>query len=204
LKNQVTVFLINMNKFIKSLTVFVLTLSSLFVVSSSLFVNTAKAVCPVCTVAVVAGLGISEELGIDDVVTSIWIGGLILSASFWTIDWIEKSKYREKIYKHICKFKCGMTENQALKFWTIFLMYLLVFVPLLFTKAVGVHGNTLWGVDKIILGTAVGSIMFAVGMWADKKVRKTRDGHQLFIFQKVVFPVLSLIISSLVFYFITK
>lgn len=193
-----------MNKSIKSLAIFALTLSSLFIVSSSVFVNTVKAVCPVCTVAVVAGLGISKELGIDDVVSSIWIGGLILSASFWTIDWIEKSKFREKIYKHICKFKCGMTENQALKFWAILLMYLLVFVPLFFTDAIGIAGNSLWGIDKIILGTSVGSVMFAVGMLVDKSVRKARDGRQLFPFQKVVFPVLSLIIASVVFYLITK
>lgn len=97
-----------------------------------------------------------------------------------------------------------MTENQALKFWTILLMYLLVFVPLFFTHTIGIARNTLWGVDKIVLGTAVGSIMFLLGMLIDKMIRKGRDGKQLFPFQKVVFPVLSLIISSLVFYFVTK
>src|SRR3990172_4136169 len=52
----------------------------------------ALAVCPVCTVAVGAGLGISRALGIDDTVTSVWIGGLILSMSFWLIDWLKKKK----------------------------------------------------------------------------------------------------------------
>jgi hypothetical protein len=183
---------------------FIFVLFSLFAINYSLFASAARAVCPVCTVAVVAGLGVSKELGIDDIVTSIWIGGLILSASFWTIDWIEKSKWREKIYKHVCRFKCGMTENQALKFWTILVMYALVFVPLLFTKTVGIVGNSLWGIDKIILGTGVGSVMFLVGMWIDKTIRKSRDGKQLFAFQKVVFPVVSLILSSLLFYFLTK
>jgi hypothetical protein len=183
---------------------FVLVLSLLFSISYFLTPPVAHAVCPVCTVAVVAGLGVSKELGIDDIVTSIWIGGLILSVSFWTIDWIEKSKWREKIYKHVCKFKCGMTENQALKFWTILLMYVLVFVPLLFTKTVGIVGNSLWGIDKIVLGTGVGSVMFLIGMWIDKTIRKSRDGKQLFVFQKVVFPVLALAISSLVFFLITK
>lgn len=97
-----------------------------------------------------------------------------------------------------------MTENQALKFWTILVMYGLVFVPLFFTHTIGIKGNSLWGIDKIILGTAVGSVAFLIGMWADKRVRKVRDGKQLFPFQKVVFPVLSLILSSLVFYLVTK
>lgn len=193
-----------MNRFLKSSAVFLFVLSFLFITGSFLPVNTVRAVCPVCTVAVVAGLGVSRQLGVDDIVTSIWIGGLILSASFWTIDWVEKSKFREKIYKHICKFKCGMTENQALKFWIILLMYGLVFVPLFFTHTIGISGNTFWGIDKIIFGTVVGSVMFSAGMWADRSVRKARDGKQLFPFQKVVFPVLSLIISSLVFYLVTK
>ena len=46
--------------------------------------------CPLCTVTVVAGLGISRLLGIDDVVSAIWIGALILSLSFVTIAWIAK------------------------------------------------------------------------------------------------------------------
>jgi hypothetical protein len=97
-----------------------------------------------------------------------------------------------------------MTENQALKFWTILVMYALVFVPLLFTKTIGITNNSLWGIDKIVLGTAIGSVMFLVGTWIDKTVRKDRDGKQLFQFQKVVFPVVSLIIASVVFYFLTK
>jgi hypothetical protein len=160
--------------------------------------------CPVCTVTVIAGLGVSRLLGIDDLITSLWIGGLILSLSFITIDWIEKSKWREKIYKHVCRFKCGMTENQALKFWVIFLMYALVVIPLLFNHTIGITGNTLWGIDKIFLGIVVGSVVFLIGIWADKSVRKSRDGRQLFHFQKVVFPVLSLILASVVGFILTK
>lgn len=160
--------------------------------------------CPVCTVTVAAGLGISRFFGIDDVVTSIWIGALVLSLSFITINWLEKSKFREKIYGLVCKFKCGMTEFQALKFWVIFLMYALTIIPLLLSHIIGIEGNTLWGVDKIILGIIFGSIFFLVGVRTDKYIRKIRDDRQLFHYQKVVFPVTSLLIISLVFYFITK
>lgn len=160
--------------------------------------------CPVCTVTVIAGLSISRLLGIDDLITSIWIGGLILSLSFVTIDWLEKSKWREKIYGMVCKFKCGMTEFQALKFWVIFLMYSLVVIPLFLNHTIGIKRNTLWGIDKIILGMVVGSIVFTLGILADKKVRKMRDGKQLIKFQKVIFPVLALLITSFIFWFILK
>jgi len=162
------------------------------------------AVCPVCTVAVVAGLGISRALGIDDIVTSIWIGGLILSSAFWTIDWIEKSKFREKIHGLTCKVRCGMTENQSLTFYVILAYYLLVFIPLTLDHTISKPGNVFWGIDKIVLGTAIGSIVFLKGIWIDKLIRKHRDGKVLFHFQKVILPVSMLIISSLIFYFITK
>jgi len=85
----------------------------------------------------------------------------------------------------------------------IILMYLLVLIPLKLDHSIGILRNRLWGIDKVILGTAIGSIAFLTGMWVDRKIKKVK-GKQLFIYQKVVFPVLGLIISSLVFYFVTK
>ena len=177
---------------------------SLYSVFTLLFPISAYAVCPVCTVAVVAGLGVSRALGIDDVVTSIWIGGLILSSAFWTIDWIEKSKFREKIHGLTCKVRCGMTENQSLTFYVILAYYLLVFIPLILDHTIGKPRNVFWGIDKIVLGTAIGSIVFLKGMWIDRLIRKHRDGKVLFHFQKVILPVSMLIISSLIFYLLTK
>lgn len=145
--------------------------------------------CPICTVTVIAGLGISRLLGIDDLITSIWIGGFILSFSFITIDWIGKKWPRLKV------------NNYQLPI--IVLMYLLVLVPLKLNHSIGIALNKLWGIDKIILGTFIGSIVFLIGIWADKKVRKMGGGKQLFIYQKVVFPVFSLILASVVFYFLT-
>ncbi|MCX6704477.1 MAG: hypothetical protein NTZ07_03490 [Candidatus Woesebacteria bacterium] len=172
----------------KLFAVFVLVLS-LLILNSSLLINTALAVCPVCTVAVIAGLGVSRALGIDDIVTSIWIGGLILSASFWLIDWMQKKWPKLKIVNY--------------KLLIVASMYLLVLIPLKLDQAIGIVLNRLWGIDKIILGVAIGSVTFLTGMWADRKVRKIK-GKQLFIYQKVIFPILALIVTSLIFYFITR
>ncbi len=143
--------------------------------------------CPVCTVTVVAGLGLSRLLGIDDLITSIWIGGFILSFSFITIDWLNKKWPKVKFGN-----------------WTVPItvsFYLLVLIPLKLNGSLGITGNTLWGIDKILLGTLVGSVAFLFGIWLDKKVRRTH-GKQLFNFQKVVFPVFSLIIVSVPFFFL--
>lgn len=145
--------------------------------------------CPVCTVTVIAGLGISRLLGIDDLVTSLWIGGFILSFSFVTINWINTRwpKFGAKRYTLI----------------TAILMYLLVLVPLKWNGSIGIAGNTLWGIDKILLGIGAGSIVFLIGIWADKKERKLKE-KILFPYQKVVFPVLGLILASVAAYLITK
>jgi hypothetical protein len=151
--------------------------------------------CPVCTVTVIAGLGISRLLGIDDLVSSIWIGGFILSFSFITIDWIKKRKW-------FVRFNSSSV-RQFISPAIIIAMYLFVLVPLKLSHTIGIALNRLWGIDKIILGTAIGSIAFLSGMWADKKVREVK-GKQLFIYQKVVFPILALIITSLIFFFVTR
>ena len=51
---------------------------------TAFIVPVAFAVCPVCTVAVGAGLEGARLLGVDDVITGIWAGGLTLSLFFWT------------------------------------------------------------------------------------------------------------------------
>jgi len=149
-----------------------------------IFTKATYAVCPICTVAVAAGLGLSRYLGIDDAVSSIWIGGLILSVSFWSINWLTKKKVNFK-YRNSLVFL----------FW-----YGLTLVPLQLTGIMGHPFNTILGIDKILFGTAVGSVFFLLGIWADKKVREKR-GKQLFLYQKVVFPVVALAIISLVIYY---
>lgn len=147
--------------------------------------------CPICTVTVIAGLGVSRLLGIDDIISSLWIGGLILSFSFVTINWIVKRWPKFKIL------------DSRFKIPFIAAMYLLVLIPLFLNHSIGILRNRLWGIDKIILGVIIGSVVFLVGTWADKKVRRVK-GKQLFPFQKVIFPTVALIITSLVFYFITR
>jgi hypothetical protein len=145
--------------------------------------------CPVCTVGVVAGLGISRLLGIDDTVTSIWIGAFILSFSFITIDWIAKRWPRLRSAYYLLP--------------ATILMYLFVLVPLYLNHSIGLVYNRLWGFDKIILGVFIGSMAFLAGVLADKKVRKIR-GKQLFNYQKVIFPLLALIIASATTYLVTR
>ena len=145
------------------------------------------AVCPVCTVAVGAGLGISRWLGIDDTVVGVWIGGLILSSGFWLSNFIGKKGIK---IRH-------------LDFISTFLMFVFVIPPLYWSHFIGINGNTFWGVDKILLGILFGSFVFLLGVWLDRWLRNKNNGKVFIYYQKVIVPVFLLTLTSFIFYLLT-
>lgn len=173
---------------------FILSILALFFIHYSLFPAPASAICPVCTIAVGAGLGISRWLGIDDAVSGVWVGGIILSSTFWFIDWLEKKNFKSLSFYYKFQYK---------KWLVTLLMYALVLIPLFTSGIIGHPFNTILGIDKLLFGTAVGSLAFLMGMYLDKKVRELK-GKQLFPYQKVAFPVGALIIASLILFLITS
>lgn len=170
-------------KIIKFFLVFVFTLiSSLYSLAS-----TAKAVCPVCTVAVGAGLGLSRFVGIDDTITGIWVGGMLVSLSFWTASYLEKKEIK-------------LPQKSVISF---ILWSALILVPLQISGIIGHPFNTILGIDKLLFGSALGTAAFLIAIFADKKLRAIK-GKQLFDFQRVVFPVAALLITSAIMFIITS
>jgi hypothetical protein len=146
------------------------------------------AVCPVCTVAIGAGVGLSRYFGIDDSVTGIWVGGFMMSMSFWLSNWMKGRKFK-------------IPQKTLL---SIIFVYLISIVPLFYTGIIGHALNKLWGIDKLILGISIGSLIFLLSVGTDKFLRSKNDGKVFIYYQKVIIPVSLLLISSLVFYLITK
>lgn len=163
-----------------------LTIIALFILINVLTPVKVLAVCPVCTIAVGAGLGLSRYFGIDDTVTGLWVGGLILSSSLWLVDWLKKRGLK--------------LNNFILSIIVIVLFYALTLIPLWKTNIIGHPFNTIFGFDRLLVGTTVGSTLFLIALFADKIVRKMR-GKQFFVYQKVVFPVLILLTASFILYF---
>lgn len=176
----------------------------ILIVTSAFFINgitqPAQAVCPVCTVAVGAGLGLSRYLGIDDTISGLWLGGLIISTSFWTTDWLKKRGFQ--------------IQGKILSFLITVLFSVLTLLPLWYSGIIGHPFNTVtlnlnpWNnnpdpsilvkIDKLIFGALAGIAVFLLALGLDKYVRHIR-GQQLFLYQKVVFPVMALILTSLLF-----
>ncbi|RJP46210.1 MAG: hypothetical protein C4584_01925 [Armatimonadetes bacterium] len=165
-----------------------LPLFSFIILSLSQFlaVKPAFAICPICTIAVGAGLGVSRFLGIDDTITGTWTGGLIISISLWTTGWLVKKG-----------IKLGYL---PLSIVTITIFSALTLIPLWITKIIGHPFNTILGIDKLIFGVLLGASGFLLATQLDKQVRRVK-GRQLFIYQKVVFPLSSLAIISLILAF---
>ncbi|OGY42444.1 MAG: hypothetical protein A2Y67_00165 [Candidatus Buchananbacteria bacterium RBG_13_39_9] len=162
---------------------------SFLVILGSLFMaKTSLAVCPVCTVAVGAGVGLSRWLGVDDLITGTWIGGLLVSMIWWTIGWLNKKNIRFK----------GRKILAALAY------YLLVILPLYFSGVIGHPYNQFCGLDKLLFGIIIGSIGFFAGAILNLWLKKKNQGKVYFPFQKVVLPVGILIIISVVLYIILK
>ena len=150
--------------------------------------KSAFAICPVCTIAVGAGIGLSRWLGVDDTVTGLWVGALIVSSIMWTINWMNKKNYRFKGRKILITVG----------------YYLIIIVPLYWKGIIGHPFNRIWGVDKIVFGTIIGSIVFLASvLWYDD-LKKKNNGKAYFPYQKVAMPVGFLAIFSAIFYFITK
>jgi hypothetical protein len=144
----------------------------------------AKAICPICVVAIGAGLGLSRWLGVDDVVSSIWIGALLVAMIIWTIVEMRKRNWGFPFDATIISLA----------------YYLLTFIPLYYAGIVGHPLNKIWGIDKIVFGTAVGTIIFLLSNALHNYLKKKNNGKSFFPYQKVVLPVVILLLTSLVFY----
>lgn len=159
-----------------------------FLLAMILLSPTVLAVCPVCTIAVGAGLGLSRYLGVDDVVTGIWIGGLMVSLIGWTINWLNKKNikfYGRKILITVVYYALGV-------------------LPFVWTDIIGHPLNKMWGIDKLLLGVIFGTIGFVVATVSYEYLKKKNGGRAHFKFEKIVFPMAMLVILSLVFYFVSK
>ncbi|MCX6790609.1 MAG: hypothetical protein NTV62_00235 [Candidatus Gribaldobacteria bacterium] len=148
----------------------------------------AQPVCPVCTVAVCAGLGLARWLKIDDTITGLWVAGLLIAVVGWTVKFLEKRKWNFP-YR---------------TFVTAVVLYLSVFIPLYLTKMVGDPLHQLWGIDKLILGVLVGSLGFGLSLLLHQALKKKNNDKVYFPYQKVIIPVSALLILSVAFYFVTK
>lgn len=138
--------------------------------------------CPVCTVGVAAGLGLSRWLKVDDAISGLWIGALILALAIWFWRWLYNKK-SQKSFSALLLL--------VVSFW------LLTFLPLNYA---GILENcrSLWGMNRLILSSIIGTLAALLGIFLDKDLRAGRKGKAAFPYQKVILPLALLILASLI------
>jgi len=142
--------------------------------------------CPVCVVAIGAGLGFSRWFGIDDVISSIWIGAFMVSLISWTLIFMRKKNW-------------NFHDDGII----ITLSYIaLTYIPLYYAGIVGHPENQIWGIDKIIFGSFAGSFMVYVGHWLHAYLKKINNNKSFFNYQRVVVPVAVLLLTSIILWII--
>ena len=151
----------------------------------------ALAVCPVCTVAVGAGLEGARLLGVEDVITGIWAGGLTLSIAAWTANWMHKRGVKNA-------------------FWYLlnFVVYYALLAGVYFVPAgnpiVRFDENCMWGIDQFLLGAVLGTLVFWMMQKWYQRIKAANNGHAKYPFQKVVMPFSGLLILTLIFWAIIR
>lgn len=144
--------------------------------------------CPVCTAAALGGVGLSRYFGIDDLISGIWVGALVVSLILWTLNFLNRRKIKFFGRKIL-----------------IFLIYYIgVIYPLYYYNLIGHPLNKVFGVDKLAVGIILGSIFFYIGVYYYQYLKANNGGKAHFPFEKIVVPITPLIILSLAFYFVTK
>ena len=155
----------------------------LFALCGLLFTAPAMAVCPVCTVAVGAGLEGARLLGVDDVITGIWAGALILSLFFWTVGWLKKRNVKGVFLQIIAPF----------------ILYYGLLAGVYLMPGINFGERTMFGIDKFLLGILVGTFAFYLGSRWYIRIKRKNGGHANFAFQKVFIPLSFLLVATAVF-----
>ena len=148
----------------------------------------AKAMCPVCVVAVGAGLGLSRWFGVSDLVSGVWVGGLLMSMTMWTINWMKAKKVKFQFAKII-----------VFAAW-----YGMTIIPLYMTGVMGHPYNIFGGVDKLLFGIVVGTLAFYGGAKWYMALKKKNNGKPHFRFEKIAITMGALVAASLVLWLLGR
>ncbi|MCX6731678.1 MAG: hypothetical protein NTX55_01685 [Candidatus Parcubacteria bacterium] len=133
--------------------------------------------CPICSIGVVAGLGLSRWLKVDDSVSGLWVGALLLGLSLWTFNWLMRKREKKPVIILII----------------VLIAYcLLTFAPLYATNIINNSCKTIWGLNRLVFGSLLGIVLFGAVILINKKLKG------LFPYQRIIIPMSVLIIASFI------
>ena len=144
----------------------------------------ANPACPICTIAIGAGVGVAESLGVPTAIVGLWAGALLTLLGYWMIKFFD---------------------NRGWKFWGRNALLIGLSVAMIGFAYVGDIDYTpewIWGfiyLDPILFGALVGMIVFILTGNLYEWMKRKNGGHAHFPFERVVLPVVALALCSWLF-----
>lgn len=167
-----------------------------------LSLNLVSAHCPLCTGAAIAGVGFTRAYGVDDSIVGLLLGGFIASTGLWIHNWLKRRKRKIDF------------PLQALIL--VSLSFLLLAVPMYMKGMIidfamvksmpemhSMLGMGIYGIDKLLLGIITGTLLIS-GVFSFSDYLKKKKGKRLFMYQGMVFMLISLAIFSGIFWLLTR
>ncbi len=137
-----------------------------------------------CPITISTGLWLSRYLGIDDLTLGFWLGALILSLSYQFYLFLKKRKFTFPF-----SFLIILVVFWFLSFW-----------PILNKINWTQKENFFCGLPRVIFGTLLGMlVLFLSDFLNNKFLEKYHQGKVYFPYQRVIVPLIVLIIMSIIF-----
>ncbi len=170
-----------MYNFKTKLKIFYIFLFSLFILNYSLLVVPTKAHCPLCVAGAAAGITLTRWIGVDDSITGVWIGALLVAMSFWFSSWLlsKSGKLRKWQYREFLKPTISLLVFTT-TLWSFYQFKLIV------------RMSQIFGLDKLTFGMLAGGVLFYI-------VDLVKIKHH-FPYQKIAVSLGSMAILSLIIY----
>lgn len=144
----------------------------------------ANPACPICTIAIGAGVGVAESLGVPTSVVGLWAGALLTLLGYWMIKFFD---------------------NRGWKFFGRNALLIGLSVAMIGFAYVGdIDYTPVWicnvlYIDPILFGAIVGMIVFILVEKLYEFMKRKNGGHAHFPFERVVLPVVVLALFSWLF-----
>ncbi len=145
----------------------------------------ANPACPICTIAIGAGVGVAQKLGVPVAIVGLWAGALLTLLGYWLVKFFDKRGW---------------------KFWGRNALLIGLSVAMIAFAYVGdIDYSPQWFmgfiyIDPILFGTLVGMILFILVEKLYEWMKAKNGGHAHFPFERVVLPVVALALVSWLMY----
>lgn len=148
--------------------------------SANAFANPA---CAVCTIAVGASLEVARRLGVDDSVVGVWAGAFLTLIGFWTIKWFDKKGWN----------------FAGRDFWIIVISIAMIGFVYISEIKYQPEAILIFYIDPFLFATIVGALVLIGSSEFYQWMKRKNGGHAHFPFEKVVVPVVALVLVSVYF-----